>query len=109
MNEHLPECIYEPEHFDTEQNIVWGWKPCICDALSACEQRVLKDLVPNLHLAEMQGHNRALTAAREAVETLDPLLDIEKHKGGYDCCGCDTPDKLLYDALAAIDALREKP
>ena len=87
--DHLPECIYEPEHFDTEQNIVWGWKPCICDQLRACEQRLLD-------------------AAREAVETLDPLLAVEKHKGGYDCCGCDTPDKLLYDALAAIDALKEK-
>ena len=61
---------------------------CFWAALSACEQRVLDE-------------------AREAVETLDPLLDVKKHKGGYDCCGCDTPDQLLYDALAAIDALRE--
>lgn len=81
MNNHLPEC-YQSEG-------KWGGG-CICVRLRACEQRVLD-------------------SAREAVETLDPLLAVEKHKGGYDCCGCDTPDKLLYDALAAIDALREKP
>lgn len=41
VDEHLPECIYTPEYFDSEQNIVWGGKPCICSALRACEQRVL--------------------------------------------------------------------
>ena len=49
-----------------------------------------------------------LDAAREAVNGLEPLLDVEKRSGGYDCCGCTTPGKLLADALAAIDALREK-
>lgn len=43
MTEHLPECIYAPEEFDFEQNIVWGGKPCICDRLRACEQRVRED------------------------------------------------------------------
>ena len=79
MTDHLPECIYAPEQFDTEQNIVWGWKPCICDALRACEQRVLD-------------------AAREAVAALQ--------------IGVLTTGTLLLkreDALAAIDALREKP
>lgn len=64
---------------------------CICTELRACEQRVLKDLVPNLQIADTQGFNRGLRQAREAVE------------------GCRTDlrgylDKT--DALAAIDALR---
>ena len=83
MTEHLPECpvaVARPGTFTS----------CICDRLRACEQRVLD-------------------AARAAVEALEPLLDVEKRNGGYDCCGCTTPGKLLADALAAIDALRGEP
>lgn len=49
----------------------------------------------------------ALNAAREVVATFEPLLDIEKREGGYDCCGCDTTYRLYEDALAAIEGLRE--
>ena len=82
MEEHLPECIYAPEKFDTEQNIVWGWKPCICDALRACEQRVLN-------------------AAFEAVER---VASLRQHSFGW-----TTSDywQSLGPALDAIDVLRE--
>jgi hypothetical protein len=77
MTEHPHECIYTPEQFDPEQNIFWGGKPCICEELRACEQRVL-------------------IAAREAVmQALGPM-------------DCEDPDQYLT-ALAAIDALKEKP
>jgi len=70
MTDHLPECHTSmiPD-FHNERWI------CICAALRACEQRVLKDLVPNLHLAEMQGYNRALTAAQEAVAKIIKTID----------------------------------
>lgn len=87
LMDHLPECLAKPCDC-RPRSVMCRCADCICDRLRACEQRVL-------------------TAAREAIETLDPLLAVEKHKGGYDCCGCDTPDQLLYDALAAIDALKE--
>jgi len=66
-----------------------------------CEQRVLKDLVLNLHLAEMQGYNRALTAAREAVNSMvietvgNSVADHLRTKA------------IVNQALVAIDALRE--
>ena len=78
---HLPECWLSEGKFDAM---------CICDRLRACEQRVLD-------------------AAREAVVALKPRLKVEKYKGGYDCCGCSTTYDLMKDALAAIDALKEKP
>ena len=85
MTEHLPECPHSEPALSPGFLVM-----CICDRLRACEQRVLD-------------------AARAAVEALEPLLDVEKRNGGYDCCGCTTPGKLLDDALAAIDALRQKP
>lgn len=89
---HLPECWFSDPKKVPAVAVNDGW-PCICDRLRACEQRVLKDLVPNLTLADMQGYNRALTAAREAVRhVLGPM---------------DTDDPGQRDAaLAAIDALR---
>ena len=55
------------------------------------------------------GYASGLDAAREAVVALSPRLEVQKYKGGYDCCGCSTTYDLMKDALAAIDALREKP
>lgn len=37
-----------------------------------------------------------------AVEALEPRLDMDKYKGGYDCCGCSTPADLYVDALNAL-------
>lgn len=89
MSTHLPECIYTPEKFDPEQNIVWGGKPCICDQLRACERRVeqmtVKAMAPflitkkeELILINYQsGYRTALLDAREAVAALP------KEDGGY--------------------------
>ena len=79
MTDHLPEC----QQFQ-EVHRIW----CICDLLYTCKQRVLD-------------------AAREAVASLEPLLDRHKSEGGYDCCGCVTPGYLWADAIDAIDALKE--
>jgi|688.fasta_scaffold192437_2 hypothetical protein len=40
-----------------------------------------------------------------AVETLEPLLDIDKFKGGYDCCGCSTTSDVYIDSIDAMSAL----
>lgn len=53
------------------------------------------------HLAAVEAMRAACIAA---VEALEPRLDMEKHNGGYDCCGCTTPAALYVDVL---DALRE--
>jgi len=107
---HLPECIYAPEKFDTEQNIVWGSKPCICDALRACEQRVrLEDDDYSYVAAQAEaygrrrGWNEALDAAREAVAGLRTYGDHGE------VIPPDEEAAVIYvtDALAAIDALKE--
>ena len=100
----------------------WFGEPCICEQLLACEQRVREEeqshVIGSVSLAAIgeanmqqyrNGYAAGLDAAREVVATFEPLLDIEKRKGGYDCCGCDTTYRLYEDALAAIDALKEKP
>jgi hypothetical protein len=104
MTEHLPECHLWLEPMLSEQD----W--CICDRLRACEQRVLDAI--DLPAANVQyqkvGYADGLDAAREAIAALEPMLDVNKHNGGYDCCGCSTPAMLLDDAVTAIDSLREK-
>ena len=101
MKDHLPECPANWGVGDMPEG------PClICQMLRACEQRVL-DLNPVALgvLIAQRARERALDAAREAVVALSPRLDVEKYKGGYDCCGCSTTYDLMEDALAAIDAL----
>ena len=95
MTEHLTECIYAPEEFDFEQNIVWGGKPCICDRLRAYEQRVWKQ--PLLVVSRRAGWNDALIAAREAVAA------AVTHRGGYHSAA-----EYEAVAIAAIDVLREE-
>lgn len=77
MTDHLPECqrwfTDMPEPDECPA----------CEMFRACEQRVLK-------------------AAWEAVKELEPLLGMEKYKGGYDCCGCSTPTSLYVDVIAAL-------
>ena len=63
----------------------------------------------DMFYAKSDARLAALDAAREAVVALKPRLKVEKYKGGYDCCGCSTTYDLMEDALAAIDALKEKP
>lgn len=38
---------------------------------------------------------------RMAAE-IEPLLETEKYKGGYDCCGCSTYRSLYEDMLAIV-------
>ena len=91
---HLPECL--TPMYDAE-----AW--CICDRLRACEQRILLSK-PNIELSAVYGYEAGradgLDAARDAVEmawTDDPSWDGTNWNNA------------LYDAIAAIDALREKP
>ena len=83
---------------------------CFRAALSAREQRVREEesrnVIGSVSLAaigeaNMQqyqlGYSEALDAAREAVEALDIGRDVR--------CSVD----VKADALAAIDAIREKP
>ena len=82
---HLPECWLSEGKFDAL---------CMCDRLRACEERLRQgwcvSSCGNTHYTI--GYEEGLDAAREAV------------------AGLDSSD-LIYeaDALAAIDALREKP
>jgi len=70
MTDHLPECIYTPERFDPEQNIVWDGKPCICDRLQACEQRSYTlGIEVGKHDGWVAGHAAGVLAARNAVAT----------------------------------------
>ncbi len=87
MSDHLPEC-----YLSGPPNL------CpMCEALRSCEQRVLEDeraliAVEQTTLAELNAeYRKGLDAAREAVERVSTLFEP------------------LGPALAAIDALREKP
>jgi hypothetical protein len=87
MTKHLPEC--------------WATYPCdppawcICDELSACEERVADEVLGALREGSQykSGFEGGLDAAREAVAA----LSIDKSVW-----------VLRHEALAAIDALREK-
>ena len=81
MSNHLPECIYKPEKIDWARDIVERGNPCVCVQLHACEKRVLD-------------------AARKTVERRKTTCDME-------CC--HVGNAVLDGALAAIDALKEKP
>ena len=82
MSEHEPECWCRG---CTHPHVCGRCRNCICDELRACKQRVLD-------------------AAREAVqaelgwEEADPSDDFKPHTAIW-----------KFRALAAIDALKEKP
>ena len=89
MTDHLPECPWpekpcgpdhEPMHDRQPLFCVACLTECICDELRACEQRML---------------DAALDEARGAVAT----VSVSK----------DTSYEMRMQALAVIDALREKP
>ena len=96
MSEHRPECIYTPEHFDPEQNIVWGGKPCICEEIKRAEKRVLDalDLASANVKYQAVGFAAALDAAEEAVRAALGADERNLHAE--------------LTALAAIDALRKE-
>ena len=108
MSDHLPECGYSPGQpgfgginsgIPSTQPYL-APSPCICDRLRACEHRVLDAI--DLPAANVQyqkvGYADGLDAAREAVAALDVPADwIGSTRHGLD------------NALAAIDALKEKP
>lgn len=89
MSDHLPECASAmiPD-FHNERWV------CICDALRACEQRVLRDAVNSdaVRGAIRIAEQRALDAAREAIRN--------REDGEY------FPWVQVEIATAAIDALR---
>lgn len=105
MSEHRPECIYTPEYFDPDQNIVWGGKPCICEEIERAIERVRQEIDRKAFALDegdpyRQAYRAGLDAAREAVEqewTEDPSWN-----------GTNWNNALTV-AIAAIDALREKP
>ena len=69
MSDHLPECIWAPQHFDPEQNIVWDGKPCICEQLRACEQRVREEW----HAAQSQAWEQEYAFAVSSIAALEAL------------------------------------
>ena len=75
MTEHLPECIYAPEEFDFEQNIVWGGKPCICDRLRACEQRVLDAAREAVRSMVIETVGNSAATVEQAVSVIDALRE----------------------------------
>ena len=94
--QHLPECIYTPESFDSEQNIVWGGKPCICPALRACETRAYSlGIEVGKHDGWLAGRADGLDAAREAVAAMWQYEQSDSLMIGYN------------RVLETIDALRD--
>lgn len=110
--EHLPEC-WAKHQSDPE-----AW--CICDELRACEQRVEESIdrawEQAAQLAVAHARTATLDAAREAVAALDAYYAIEECEGNpLEKGDPEDPDPWHQghlierdDALAAIDALREK-
>jgi hypothetical protein len=92
MTDHLPECPMLDERYPKHP-----LEKCdYCEMLRACEQRVANKIAALLveGIDWQDGFAAGLTAAREAVDGLD------KYTHGQISAA---------DALAAIDALREKP
>jgi hypothetical protein len=86
--EHLPECWYYDPAKTPAVAVNDGW-PCICDRLRACEQRVREDERDNCW---------------SAVAELVPTEFWANVPGLRDQWWI-----VKADALAAIDALKEKP
>jgi hypothetical protein len=97
MSKHLPEC------HRWFANMPEDWCPA-CEMFRACEQRVRQSAATlwdhtseQMAAARVEGIRAGLTAAREAIAALDIGRDV---RFSVD---------VRADALAAIDALREKP
>lgn len=103
MSKHLPEC---PQFCDGKPPKCRGGDctlcdevDCICDALRACEQRMLDDDVLAAAYHGQKGYAAGVQAAREAV-------DGYLAKGTCPDCSFTSRDS---DILAAIDALLDTP
>lgn len=100
MTDHLPEC--DTFRFTYGE----GYGGCICEWLRACEERVEETwsaIAGRDQYAE--GYRAALNVALEAVETLPLIVRFVKENK------TKLIDQLIDrdEAVAAIDALREKP
>ena len=84
MSEHLPEC--DPIPYE---------RPCICERLRACEERVENRIIHGG--LDASRFNAGLDAAREAV-----LAVVRKYNIAEDA-------PVIVEFLAAFDALRSKP
>ena len=99
MSEHLPEC---PDQHSSHDGT------CICDRLRACEQRVREEEQSHLpavlfgngdEKAVLQIRDMAYAAGVQAAR--DAVAGVAVRK--------DTSHDMRVQALAAIDALKEKP
>ena len=94
MTEHKPECWCRG---CAHPHVCGRCRNCICDELRACEQRIGNVISASLvgGYDWRQGYLAGLDAAREAVAA----VKVRK----------DTSYEMRMQALAVIDALREKP
>lgn len=63
------------------------------------------DLLDCLLLALIQGaliDEERHGLAEKLEQEIRPLIDKDKHQGGYDCCGCSTYDTILDHAIAIV-------
>ena len=88
---HLPECWLSEGKFDAV---------CMCDRLRACEERVEEAMdrawTQTVALAVAHTRTATLDAAREAVDSM--VIETAGNSAAT-----------VNQAVAAIDALREKP
>ena len=92
MTEHLPECPVAAARPGT-------FTSCICDALRACEERVLGDRDELVGLTALRAFRAGLAAARDAVMLLATERELRSPSG---------LEIDIYEALDAIDALGKK-
>ena len=113
MSEHLPECPWSPH--DCDENLCERCdRGCYCNELRVCAARVHKiayqqglgagsDEHRQHEIGWMKGYAAALDAAREALLGAK-AIDV------YYGRGLNDPPQFIWlnNALAAIDALKEK-
>ncbi len=91
MNEHLPECL---------MNLEYAVRVCICTELRACEQRVLdaaREAIAEQKLVPLAKQGRFIITRNTKL--------WEKRQAWSELGWWD----FRTSALAAIDALKEKP
>jgi hypothetical protein len=99
---HRPECPSGDAKWKRAEAPLYGLL-CICDRLEECEQRVRDELFPlrwgraeQLETARVNGWHAGWNAAREAVESM--VIETAGNSAAT-----------VNQAVAAIDALRDKP